>query len=526
MTFSSFEERIGYRFCATDLLEEALRHGSAPGHEEGKRSYERLEFLGDAVLNLCVAQEMYRMLPLAGEGVLTKARASIINNRNLAKVAERIGVPASLRIDPSVRRKGAGVTRKMAADAVEAVIGAIFLDGGHDAALRFVRSHFRLPGPDGRAGRRVRREVAAAGVVPGGASAPSGVHAPLRRRAAARPALPGGGPGGGATAGGGKRNVTQGGGDGRGGESDFVSPGRRRGDPVNRKSGFVALLGRPNVGKSTLLNRIVRAKVAIVTRKPQTTRDRIAGILTETRGQIVFLDSPGIHKPTKALNSHMVRTACRIGEEADIVAHVIDDRPLGKGAEDAMVRGILEKIPVPRILVVNKVDRMGRAAADEVRKSLTRDDFYAASFLVSATKGDGVEAFVTALFARLPEGPAFYPEEDLTDLPMRFIAKEVIREKLFEGLDEEIPYSIAVRIDEYKEEPEKNLIRIRAEILVERDSQKGIVIGKGGAFLKKVGIGLAPRAGEGDGVAGIPGTVRRRGTGLVEERIHVEASGI
>ena len=145
MTFSTFEERIGYRFSAPDLLEEALRHASAPGHEEGKRSYERLEFLGDAVLNLCVAQEMYRMLPLAGEGVLTKARASIINNRNLAKVADRIGVPASLRIDPSVRRKGAGVTRKMAADAVEAVIGAIFLDGGHDAALRFVRSHFRLP---------------------------------------------------------------------------------------------------------------------------------------------------------------------------------------------------------------------------------------------------------------------------------------------------------------------------------------------------------------------------------------------
>ncbi len=145
MTLASFEERIGYRFSGRDLLEEALRHGSAPMQEEGERSYERLEFLGDAVLNVCIAQEMYRMLPLAGEGVLTKTRASIINNRNLARVAERIGVPATLRIDPSVRRKGAGVTRKMAADAVEAVIGAIFLDGGHEAALRFVRSHFRLP---------------------------------------------------------------------------------------------------------------------------------------------------------------------------------------------------------------------------------------------------------------------------------------------------------------------------------------------------------------------------------------------
>jgi len=138
-------ERIGYRFSAPELLEEALRHGSAPAQEEGSRSYERLEFLGDAVLNLCVAQEMFRMLPLAGEGVLTKARASIINNRNLERVAERIGVPASLRIDPSVRRKGSGITRKMAADAVEAVLGAIFLDGGHVAALRFVQDQFRLP---------------------------------------------------------------------------------------------------------------------------------------------------------------------------------------------------------------------------------------------------------------------------------------------------------------------------------------------------------------------------------------------
>lgn len=145
MTLPPFEERIGYRFADPGLLEEALRHGSAPMQEEGERSYERLEFLGDAVLNLCVAQEMYRLLPAAGEGVLTKARASIINNRNLARVGERIGVPASLRIAPSVRRKGSGITRKMAADAVEAVLGAIFLDGGHDAALRFVQDHFRLP---------------------------------------------------------------------------------------------------------------------------------------------------------------------------------------------------------------------------------------------------------------------------------------------------------------------------------------------------------------------------------------------
>ena len=254
-----------------------------------------------------------------------------------------------------------------------------------------------------------------------------------------------------------------------------------------RKSGFVALLGRPNVGKSTLLNRILGAKVAIVTPKPQTTRDRIAGIYSEERGQIVFLDSPGIHKPHRALNSYMVRTAQRIGEEADIVAHVVDDRRIGREGEDALVRGILANLPVPRLLVVNKVDRLGAEGAAQRRAELTREGFYADSFLVSATRGDGVEGFVTALFGRLPEGPAFYPEEDLTDLPMRFIAKEIIREKLFEQLEEEIPYSVAVQIEEYREEPEKNLIRIRADILVERESQKGIVIGKRGALLKKVG---------------------------------------
>jgi GTP-binding protein Era len=256
---------------------------------------------------------------------------------------------------------------------------------------------------------------------------------------------------------------------------------------LKRKSGFVALLGRPNVGKSTLMNRILGQKVAIVTPKPQTTRDRIAGIFTEGRGQIVFLDSPGIHKPTRALNSYMVRTAQRIGEESDLVVHLVDDRPIGKGGEDGMVRGILSNLAVPRILVVNKVDRMGAARADALRLELTRDGFYAGSFVVSAAKGTGVDALLSALFAKLPEGPAYYPEDDLTDLPMRFIVKEVIREKLFAHLDDEIPYSVAVRIEEYKEEPEKNLVRIRAEVCVERESQKGIVIGKGGSVLKKAG---------------------------------------
>jgi ribonuclease III len=140
---SALEERIGYRFRDPELLEEALRHGSAPARSDGKPSYERLEFLGDAVLNLCIAHEIFRLLPVAGEGVLTRVRAAVINNGNLVRVGERIGVPAALVIAPSVRRRGAaGITRKMVADAVEAIVGAIFVDAGYDAALGFVRERF------------------------------------------------------------------------------------------------------------------------------------------------------------------------------------------------------------------------------------------------------------------------------------------------------------------------------------------------------------------------------------------------
>ncbi len=254
-----------------------------------------------------------------------------------------------------------------------------------------------------------------------------------------------------------------------------------------RRSGFVALLGRPNVGKSTLLNRILGTRIAIVTTKPQTTRDRIAGIYTDPRGQIIFLDSPGIHKPKRALNQYMVRTAERIAGEADVVVHIVDDRPMGTGEEERLVRGVLERVSVPRLLAVNKSDRIGEAAADSRRRELMAGGLYSRGFLISAKKGFGVEDFLKHLFGILPEGPDYYPEDELTDLPMRFIAKEILREKLFAFLSDELPYSVAVSIEEYREDPEKNLTRIRAEIYVERESQKGMVIGRGGRMLRAIG---------------------------------------
>ncbi len=256
---------------------------------------------------------------------------------------------------------------------------------------------------------------------------------------------------------------------------------------AEKKSGFVAILGRPNVGKSTLMNRIVGAKVAIVTNKPQTTRDRITGIYTADTGQIVFLDSPGIHRPRKALNAYMVRTAERIAGESDVVAHLVDDRPDHGGDEEALVRRILENAPVPKVLAVNKVDRMKADEAAGRRDRMMAGGLYREGYLLSAATGRGVEAFLEGLFNLLPSGPAYFPEDDLSDLPMRFVAKEVIREKLFSALSEELPYSVATVIEEYKEDSEKGLIRIRGEICVERDSQKGIIIGRNGRMLKKIG---------------------------------------
>jgi len=165
----------------------------------------------------------------------------------------------------------------------------------------------------------------------------------------------------------------------------------------------------------------------------------------------------------------------------------VDDRPMETGEEERLIRGVLERVSVPRVLAVNKVDRIGEAEADSRRRELMEKRMYSRGFLISATKGLGVEEFLAHLFGILPEGPHYYPEDELTDLPMRFIAKEILREKLFAFLSDELPYSVAVSIEEYREDPEKNLTRIRAEIIVERESQKGMVIGRGGQMLRTIG---------------------------------------
>lgn len=253
------------------------------------------------------------------------------------------------------------------------------------------------------------------------------------------------------------------------------------------KSGFVTLVGRPNVGKSTLLNRILGTKVTIVSDKPQTTRTQVRGVLTRPGYQIVFVDTPGIHKPRSALGKRLNETASDAVGGVDVVCLVVDaTAPIGPGD-----RFVAARVPRDAVVVVNKVDL---AAPDQVLGQLAR----AAEqldlgeyFAVSARTGVGVDALVDHLVERMPEGPLFYPDDMVTDVPEAFWVAELVREQLLAVTREELPHSIATRVTEW-EWP-----RIRVEILVERDSQKGIVIGKRGSVLKDVGIAVRKQLPEG-----------------------------
>ena len=245
------------------------------------------------------------------------------------------------------------------------------------------------------------------------------------------------------------------------------------------KSGFVTLVGRPNVGKSTLLNAILGTKVSIVSDKVQTTRNQVRGVLTRPDLQIVFVDTPGIHKPRTTMGERLNETAVDAVSGVDVVCLVLDaTQALGRGD-----RFVAERVPRDAIVVVNKVDI---ASPKQVLEQLTAasDLDLSEYFPVSAVTGDGVPALVAELIARMPEGPQYYPDDMVTDVPEAFWVAELVREQLFRIMREELPHSIACRVTEW-EWP-----RIRCEILVERESQKGIVIGKGGSVLKDVGTAV------------------------------------
>ena len=246
------------------------------------------------------------------------------------------------------------------------------------------------------------------------------------------------------------------------------------------RSGFASIVGRPNVGKSTLLNRILGTKVAITSDKPQTTRSQIRGVLNRPEVQVVFVDTPGIHRPRTLLGERLNATATEASMGVDVVCMVVDATgPIGPGD-----RFVAERMPADAIVIVNKTDI---ASAEQVIAQLARaaDQLdRSAYFPVSAKTGEGIGGLLDEIISRLPEGPAWYPDDTVTDVPEAFWVAELVREQLLEVTHDELPHSIATRVVEW-EWP-----RIRVEILVERDSQKGIVIGRKGSVLKQVGINV------------------------------------
>lgn len=252
------------------------------------------------------------------------------------------------------------------------------------------------------------------------------------------------------------------------------------------KSGFVTLIGRPNVGKSTLMNRLIGQKIAITSNKPQTTRNRIQTVYTSEEGQIIFIDTPGIHKAKNKLGEYMVSVAERTLREVDVILWLVEPTTF-IGAGERHIAEQLRRTRTPVFLVINKIDTVNKA------EILTYIDAYkdivdfAEIIPVSALKGENTETLIQTMFQYLPQGPQFYDEDTITDQPERQIVAEMIREKALRNLSDEIPHGIAVAIDQMKERPGGSLMDIDATIICERDSHKGIIIGKQGSMLKKIG---------------------------------------
>lgn len=250
------------------------------------------------------------------------------------------------------------------------------------------------------------------------------------------------------------------------------------------KSGFVAIVGRPNVGKSTLLNRLVGQKIAIVSDKPQTTRHKIHSVITRDDAQVVLLDTPGIHKPKHRLGEYMVEVALGALKEVDVVLFMVEAAAPGPG--DNYIVEQLKQITTPVFLVVNKIDKIQKKELLPLLGSFSQMHGFQEIIPVSALEGDNVERLMDLLIGHLPEGPKYYPDDMITDRPERFIMAELVREKVLHLTSEEVPHSVTVVVEEMGERP-NNVVALRAVIYTERESQKGILIGKGGSMLKRVG---------------------------------------
>jgi GTP-binding protein Era len=256
-------------------------------------------------------------------------------------------------------------------------------------------------------------------------------------------------------------------------------------DDAPTRAGFVALIGAPNAGKSTLLNVLVGSKVSIVSRKVQTTRTLVRGIAIDGRSQIVFVDTPGIFKPKRRLDRAMVTSAWGGAGDADVVCFLLDARK-GLDEEGEAILGKLPDLRQPKFLILNKIDVLERSRLLDLAARLNAKLDFAHTFMISALKGDGTDALKRTLAGMMPEGPWLYPEDQISDAPLRMLAAEITREKIYERLHEELPYQSTVETDQWQQRPDGS-VRIEQTIFVERESQRKIVLGEGGQTIKAIG---------------------------------------
>jgi GTPase len=253
------------------------------------------------------------------------------------------------------------------------------------------------------------------------------------------------------------------------------------------KSGFVTIIGRPNVGKSTLINRLLGERVSIISSKPQTTRNSIRCIYTNDEYQIVFIDTPGIHKPRHMLGEYMVKSATESLQGVDVVVVIFDcSTEIGPG--DMYITEVAGKVNTPVILVLNKIDKITKSRLEQIAASLiTHENHFDAIIPISASTGENLDVLLKEIVKHMPEGPKYFTEDIYTDMPEKFIVAEIIREKILELTEEEVPHGTAVDITSMKERENKDLIDIEATIFCEKDSHKGMIIGKQGRMLKEIG---------------------------------------
>lgn len=256
-------------------------------------------------------------------------------------------------------------------------------------------------------------------------------------------------------------------------------------ESTQHRSGLVAIIGRPNVGKSTLLNRLIGQKIAITSAKPQTTRNRILGVYSTDQAQILFLDTPGVHAARSPLNRYMITQARNACLDVDIVLWLVEaDRPPD---EESLIPDLLQNVRSPVILGINKIDQVAKERLLPLIDGYRHMDRFEAILPLSALRGEGLDELLAELLVRLPEGPRYFPADQVTDLPERFIVAEMIREQILNRTRDEVPYGVAVVVERFQENSAKNLIGIDAVINVERESHKRIIIGKGGAMLRQIG---------------------------------------